>query len=55
MAGRFRAFMPVGQDDARGGDIQRQPEQRGQQQQCREGGEIERSRQKQRRHQHQYR
>ena len=52
---RFRPLMPMGQDDARGRHIQRQPEQRGQQQQSREGGEIKRSLQEQRRHQHQYR
>ena len=55
VAGGLRPLMAVGQDDAGGGDVQRQAQQGGEQQQLGKGGEVERPLQEQRHHQHQHR
>ena len=53
--GRKRAFIAVRQDQAGDRHVQRQAKQSGEQQQRREGGEIERAVEEQRDHQHQHR
>ena len=55
VAGRQRPLVAVRQDQPRGRDVERQAQQRGQQQQGRERGEVERALQEQRHHQHQHR
>jgi hypothetical protein len=50
-----RAFVPVAQDQARGGEVQAEPEQRGHQQHRRKRGELQRPLDQQRRHQDQHR
>jgi hypothetical protein len=42
VAGGERAFIAVAEDEACGGDVQRQPQQGGQQKQLRKAGEIQR-------------
>ena len=55
VAGGEWPLVAVAQDQPRGRDLERQPEQRGQQQQGREAGEVERALEEQRHHQHQHR
>ena len=55
MAGGLVAFMAVDQHDAGGGDVERQPQQRGEQQHRGECAEIEDFRRVHRRHQHRHR
>ena len=55
VARRVRAFIAVRQDHARGGDVERQPEHRGDEQDGREGREVERPLDPQRDHEDQHR
>ncbi len=49
------AFAPVAQNKAGGCNFERQAQKRGQQQQCGEGGKVQRALKEQRHHQHQHR
>ena len=55
VAGGERAFVAVRQDQPGDRDVERQAQQRGQQQQCGEAGEVERPVEEQRHHQDQHR
>ncbi len=55
MPGRGRPVLPAAQDQSRGSHVERQAQQRGQQQQRGEAREVERPAQEDRHHQHQHR
>ncbi len=54
MAGRGRAFVAATEDEPRGGDVQREAQQRREQQQGRKAGEVERPAQEDGDHEHEY-